>query len=364
MHSEGMARVIVIGAGLAGLATAMEASVRGHHVVVLEQRSTIGGRASSELRDDFPIGFGPHFLLKKGPLHRLVLKISRMKPSTLPLRPHRIELVGQGMMQPRSPMIDAVLYRRAVRKYELAHPSIRAAEHFASWGMASEVRSKAFLRSKLLGLNEGWSGLIGRLAVTLDEVGVPIETGAKVTQIERNKVHLADGRHIETDVIILACGYRRSKQLLPDLPECEMLKASTIDVALDSTPLGDKHAILDVKNSIGLFDLKQIHPGTSPSGSLLSAICFSDKSKEQRIEMLDKFLDQRAPGWRSHILHDRRQEQVTVAIIGKRPSHDSIMKKGILLTGAWVESEHILSDGAVASARLAAESIASIPLQK
>ena len=287
-----------------------------------------------------------------------------MKPSTLPLRPHRIELVGQGMMQPRSPMIDAVLYRRAVRKYELAHPSIRAAEHFASWGMGSEVRSKAFLRSKLLGLKEGWSGLIGRLAVTLDEVGVPIETGAKVTQIERNKVHLADGRHIETDVIILACGYRRSRQLLPDLPECEMLKASTIDVALDSTPLGDKHAILDVKNSIGLFDLKQIHPGTSPSGSLLSAICFSDKSKEQRMEMLDKFLDQRAPGWRSHILHDRRQEQVTVAIIGKRPSHDSIMKKGILLAGAWVESEHILSDGAVASARLAAESITSIPLQK
>ena len=287
-----------------------------------------------------------------------------MKPSTLPLRPHRIELVGQGMMQPRSPMIDAVLYRRAVRKYELAHPSIRAAEHFASWGMGSEVRSKAFLRSKLLGLKEGWSGLIGRLAVTLDEVGVPIETGAKVTQIERNKVHLADGRHIETDVIILACGYRRSRQLLPDLPECEMLKASTIDVALDSTHLGDKHAILDVKNSIGLFDLKQIHPGTSPSGSLLSAICFSDKSKEQRMEMLDKFLDQRAPGWRSHILHDRRQEQVTVAIIGKRPSHDSIMKKGILLAGAWVESEHILSDGAVASARLAAESIASIPLQK
>ena len=359
-----MARVIVIGAGLAGLATAMEASVRGHHVVVLDQRSTIGGRASSELRDDFPIGFGPHFLLKKGPLHRLVLKVSRMKPSALPLRPHRIELVGQGMMQPRSPMIDAVLYRRAVRKYELAHPSIRAAEHFASWGMGSEVRSKAFLRSKLLGLKEGWSGLIGRLAVTLDEVGVPIETGAKVTQIERNKVHLADGRHIETDVIILACGYRRSRQLLPDLPECEMLKASTIDVALDSTHLGDKHAILDVKNSIGLFDLKQIHPGTSPSGSLLSAICFLDKSKEQRMEMLDKFLDQRAPGWRSHILHDRRQEQVTVAIIGERPSHDSIMKKGILLAGAWVESEHILSDGAVASARLAAESIASIPLQK
>ena len=359
-----MARVIVIGAGLAGLATAMEASVRGHHVVVLEQRSTIGGRASSELRDDFPIGFGPHFLLKKGPLHRLVLKVSRMKPSTLPLRPHRIELVGQGMMQPRAPMMDAVLYRRAVRKYEIVHPSIRAAEHFASWGMGSEVRTKALLRGKLLGTKEGWSGLIGRLAVTLDEVGIPIETGAKVTQVERNKVHLEDGRHIETDVIILACGYRRSKQLLPDLPDCESLKASTIDVALDSTPLGDKQAILDIKNSIGLFDMKQIHPGIVTSGSLLSAICFSDNSKEQRMEMLDQFLDERAPGWRSHVLHDRRQEQVTVAVTGTRPSHDCVVKKGILLAGAWVESEHILSDGAVASARLAAESIASVPLQK
>ena len=359
-----MARVIVIGAGLAGLATAMEASVRGHHVVVLDQRPTIGGRASSELRDDFPIGYGPHFLLKKGPLHRMVLKVSRMKPSTLPLRPHRIELVGQGMLQPRAPMMSAVSYRRAVRKYEISHPSIRHAEHFSSWGMGSEVRSKALLQSKLLGLKEGWSGLIGRLAVTLDEVGVPIETGAKVTQIERNKVHLADGRHIETDVIILACGYRRSKQLLPDIPECKLLRVSTIDVALDSTPLGDKQAILDIKNSIALYDLKQIHPGIVASGSLLSAICFSDKSKEQRMELLDSFLDQRAPGWRSHILHDRRQEQVTVAVLGTRPTHDSVVKRGILLAGAWVESEHILSDGAVASARLAAESIASIPLQK
>ena len=82
------------------------------------------------------------------------------------------------------------------------------------------------------------------------------------------------------------------------------------------------------------------------------------------MEMLDQFLDERAPGWRSHILHERRQEQVTVAVLGNRPSHDSVVKKGILLAGAWVESEHILSDGAVASARLAAESIASIPLQK
>ncbi len=39
-------------------------------------------------------------------------------------------------------------------------------------------------------------------------------------------------------------------------------------------------------------------------------------------------------------------------------------KSGILLTGAWVESEHILSDGAVAASRLAAEHIIKMPLQQ
>ena len=102
-----MARVLVVGAGLSGLSVAMEASVRGHHVVVLEKRPSIGGRASSESRDGFPIGYGPHFLLKKGPLHQLVRKVSKVKPSVLPLRPHRLEILGQGMMQPRKPMMDA-----------------------------------------------------------------------------------------------------------------------------------------------------------------------------------------------------------------------------------------------------------------
>ena len=55
-------------------------------------------------------------------------------------------------------------------------------------------------------LKEGWSGLVGRLAVTLDEVGIPIETGANVVKVEKHKAHLADGRHVETDVIILHAG--------------------------------------------------------------------------------------------------------------------------------------------------------------
>ena len=137
-----MARVLVIGAGLSGLSVAMEASVRGHHVVVLEKRPSIGGRASSDSRDGFPIGYGPHFLLKKGPLHQLVRKVSKVKPSVLPLRPHRLEILGQGMMQPRKPMMDAALYRRAAKAYNLEHPSIQASEHIASGGSRMRIEAE------------------------------------------------------------------------------------------------------------------------------------------------------------------------------------------------------------------------------
>jgi phytoene dehydrogenase-like protein len=285
-----MARVLVVGAGLSGLSVAMEASVRGHHVVVLEKRTSIGGRASSEMKDGFPIAYGPHFLLKKGPLHQLVRKVSKVKPSVLPLRPHRVELLGDGMMQPRKPMMDAVLYRRAIKSYDRTHSSIQASEDIASWGLGNEERSRALLNNNLLTLKEGWSGLVGRLAVTLDEVGIPIETGAKVITVEKHKVHLSDGRHVEADVVILACGYGQSRKLIPELPDIEFRTASTIDVALDAMPLGDRHAILDTKHSMAIFDMKQIHPGIAPAGALLSAIHYGEGRGEDRLSQLHTFM--------------------------------------------------------------------------
>ena len=143
-----------------------------------------------------------------------------------------------------------------------------ASEHIASWGLKDEGRSRALLNSQLLVLKEGWSGLVGRLAVTLDEVGIPIETGANVIKVEKHKVHLADGRHVETDVIVLACGYGQAKKLIPDLPDVSFVTASTIDVALDALPLGERHGILDIEQSMAIFDMKQIHPGIAPSGAL------------------------------------------------------------------------------------------------
>ena len=268
------------------------------------------------------------------------------------------------MMQPRKPMKDAALFRRAVKAHDVEHPSIQNSDYFASWGLNNEPRSRALLNSNLLVMKEGWSGLVGRLAVTLDEVGIPIETGARVEKIEKHKVHLADGRHVETDVIILACGYGQAKKLIPDLPAVSFVTASTVDVALDATPLGERHGILDIERSMAIFDLKQIHPGIAPSGALLSAVHFGEGKSENRLAELNRFMDLRAPGWKSHILHERQQKNVKIAPKEGRVACDFARKDGILLTGGWVESEHILSDGAIEASRITAEHISKMPLQQ
>ncbi len=54
-----VARVIVIGAGVGGLATAARLSVKGHEVTVVEQAETIGGKAGRYERDGFVFDTGP-----------------------------------------------------------------------------------------------------------------------------------------------------------------------------------------------------------------------------------------------------------------------------------------------------------------
>jgi hypothetical protein len=185
-----------------------------------------------------------------------------------------------------------------------------------------------------------------------------------VITVEKHKVHLSDGRHVEADVVILACGYGQSRKLIPELPDIEFRTASTIDVALDAMPLGDRHAILDTKHSMAIFDMKQIHPGIAPAGALLSAIHYGEGRGEDRLSLLRTFMDERAPGWKAHILHERQQKNVKIAPLGGRIEFGFARKSGILLTGAWIESDHILSDGAVAASRLAAEHISKMPLQQ
>ena len=69
-----MARVVVVGAGIAGLSAAIHAVSSGHHVVVLEKKAKIGGRGTSQNVDGYSLHYGPHLFDKAGPYYMLGLR--------------------------------------------------------------------------------------------------------------------------------------------------------------------------------------------------------------------------------------------------------------------------------------------------
>ena len=209
-----MARVLVVGSGLAGLGAALESAIRGHQVVILEKRKQLGGKATSTDFDGIPVGFGPHLLLKNGPLHKLCKKLSRMKPKTSPLLAGKIDIVNHGPLKPLDDVKKSIELKRALKNNDVQNISLQAADFIASWGLESDIRRKALFSNNLLSTNEGWQGLIGRIMLALDEVGVYLEQGRTVEKIEGKSVILADGKDTIADYVILACGLKESNRIL------------------------------------------------------------------------------------------------------------------------------------------------------
>ena len=81
-----MSRVVVIGAGLAGLATACHLSRSGHDVVVVEAEDAPGGRAGRIHRDGYTFDTGPTVLTMRGLLDDVVSAAGGDLDTLLPMR--------------------------------------------------------------------------------------------------------------------------------------------------------------------------------------------------------------------------------------------------------------------------------------
>lgn len=375
-----MARVVVVGAGLAGLACALEATTAGHHVVVLERSARIGGRGSTQNFDGFPLGFGPHLFCKKGPFHDLVRKLSRVKLNSSPIQLHRVEVLNHGVVRPVDNVKASIIAKKILQEGDTNERIVRGANFLSSWNTSlTSERYTALQKNKLLVSNEGWSGMVGRMAAALDEVGVFIECGLKVEKIQTGKVHLTDGREIETDVIVLACGPAAARKFVRGMDEqkakdifspLQRTTASFIEVGLDSKSLAGRQAVVDVDNQLAILDYRAIQPRLGLEGSHLSAVAVggleSDPgetrfaSQEERLAALSAFLDQRASGWKEHIVQHSEQAKITILDAGEyRVPQQAFAANGVLFAGSWVESEHRLADAAVDTGRAAGRSVSS-----
>ncbi len=69
-----MSRIVVIGAGVGGLAVAARTAVKGHHVTIVEQSSRVGGKLHTYRRDGFAFDTGPSLFTLPAVYRDLFLK--------------------------------------------------------------------------------------------------------------------------------------------------------------------------------------------------------------------------------------------------------------------------------------------------
>ena len=292
MHFLGqhVKRVLVVGAGIHGLVTAAREHLAKNQVFIVEKRKRIGGRGTSQESHGHQLEHGPHLLLKGGELHSMVKKVSKIKPSLKPLRPNKVMIVGHGLLQP----LDNP---KAMLAYKLGNDPIRddAVKLVSGWGQEIPARSKALMKGNLCVVGEGWAGLVGRLASTLEEVGVPIQTGMNIVETTQKGVVTSKGLKIEADIVRMCDGS----------PVGDPVKVSTLDVVLDNRPLNGLHGL--IKNDVAIIDLAAIHPRKAPGMSHFSCISLSGG-----VEAIEDLLDERVSGWRSHIITKRQNNSITL----------------------------------------------------
>ena len=285
-----MKRVLVVGAGIQGLVTAARERLAKNQVFIVEKRKRIGGRGTSQESFGHQLEHGPHLLLKGGELHKMVKKVSKVKPSLRPIRPNKVLIVGHGKLYP-------INDPKEILNLKMGKDPIReeALRLISGWGQDIPERKQALLKGKLCVVGEGWSGLIGRLASTLEEVGVPIQTGMKITGTYDGGVITSKGMKIEADEVKMCDGS----------PIGEPVKVSTLDVVLDNRPLKGLHGL--IKGDVAILDLAAIHPKKAPGMSHFSCIALSGG-----VSKIEDLLDERVSGWRSHIITRRENNSITL----------------------------------------------------
>ncbi|MFS0910163.1 phytoene desaturase family protein [Microbacterium sp. 179-I 3D2 NHS] len=118
-----MSRVVVIGAGVAGLAVAGLLARDGHEVVVLEKNDRIGGRAGTLQRDGFRFDSGPswylmpevfdHFFAMMGTTTRDQLDLTRLDPGYRVFRePRSADAAAESVTVPAGRRAVAALFEQ------------------------------------------------------------------------------------------------------------------------------------------------------------------------------------------------------------------------------------------------------------
>lgn len=315
--------VVVVGAGLAGLATARILTGRGLTVQVLEATERIGGRAAGRELDGFRLDHGGQLLNTDHPEPGRRLDLDRLEVSTLAPgvlvhsagRRYRVgdpQLATARQATTRAPLgspldkarLAALFGRLAATPVPrlLARPETSTARALAERGLPPRTVDgllrpllSALLSDPALGTSSRVADLVlrsyarGRLGLPAAGVaavpaqlaeGLPADTvrlGVQVTSVSADGVQTAGHGRIAARAVVLATDAQSAAGLLPGLRLPDFHPVTTYYHAADHSPLGEPVLLLDADRPEGRpvlshsLVLSDVHPSYAPPGRALIA---------------------------------------------------------------------------------------------
>ena len=421
MQRSERADVVVIGAGLAGLAAAAWTARAGRSVLVCEKAAVAGGRAQTTTAGQFRLNLGPHALYCGGPAERalreLGVPIEGRRPNAsggyavargaahalpggflsllttglfgVPAKLETARLLGGLARLDPAPLQGTAVNEwlaGAVRQPEvralvgaLVRVSSYAADHDQMSAGTALVQMQHALGHGVRYLDGGWQVLVDGLAAAARRAGAPILTSARAAAIEtgegRRQVRLADGRAIDTDAVVVAAGPDAVAQLLDGragavargwAAAATPVRAACLDIGLTRLPRPRATFALGIDRPLYL----SVHSASArlaPEGGamihVLKYLSSADGEAKADERELEGLLDLIQPGWREVVVEHRFLPSMLVShALPTAAGGGTHGRPGVAVPGSdgvYVAGDWVGPEGLLADASLASARLAA-----
>lgn len=318
-----VADVVIVGAGLAGLAAANTLYRAGHAPLVIEASEGVGGRVRTDIVDGYRLDRGFQVLLTAYPeLHTQfdleALDLRRFEPGALVWDGASTHLVGDPIRRPFTTLRTALapigsiadkvrILRQRIRLTRttapdlLRQPDISTLQALGEQGFSERIierfyrpfvggiqldptlaTSRRMFDVILQSLIEGdvavpalgMGAIPAQLAGRLPDGTIHLDT--EVVGVTPGVVTLTGGRSVEARRIIVAAEGPRAASLL-GLPAVESNPATCVWFAADDPPITDRYIVLDgtgIGPALNVSVMSNVAPEYAPDGrALIAAAC-------------------------------------------------------------------------------------------